>query len=76
MRTKIYEVYGCIGDAEIFIGSSDLIQIAMLTANNNLGSARYMTVVIYEIVKEDDVIIDRQCIQRASILNTLHEVIL
>lgn len=27
MRTKIYEVYGCIGDAEIFIGSSDLIQI-------------------------------------------------
>lgn len=34
MRTKIYEVYGCIGDAEIFIGSSDLIQIATVTANN------------------------------------------
>ena len=64
MRTKTYEVYGCIGNAEIFIGSSDLIQIATVTANNNLGSARYTTVVIYEVVQENGFVINRQCIQR------------
>lgn len=64
MRTKIYEVYGCIGDSEIFIGSSDMVQIATVIANNNLGSARYMTVVVYEVVKENDVVIKRDCIQR------------
>lgn len=64
MRTKSYEVYGFIADSEIFIGASDMVQIATVIANNNLGSARYMTVVIYEVVKENDVVIKRDCIQR------------
>ncbi len=69
MRTKIYEVYGCVDDAKIFIGSSDILQIAVVTANNHLGSARYMSVLIYEIVKEDDEIISRDIIQQLSINN-------
>lgn len=63
MRTKVYEVYGCVGDSEIFIGSSELVQIATVIANNNLGTARYMKVVIYEVAKDDDVTTKREQIQ-------------
>ncbi len=64
MRTKIYEVFGCVGDAEIFIGSSDTLQIAVVTASNNFGPARYLSVLIYEVLKEDDEIISRDVVQR------------
>lgn len=63
MITQMYEVYGCVGEREIFLGASDMLQIATVTANNNLGSARYMKVVIYEVAKDDDVTTKREQIQ-------------
>lgn len=64
MRTKIYEAYGCIGNAEIFVGSDESFQIAEVIANNNLGSLKYMSVVIYEVVKEDMDILSKTVIKR------------
>ena len=54
MITKTYEVYGCVGASEIFLGASDMLQIATVTAYNNLGTARYTKVVIYEVVRDTE----------------------
>lgn len=62
--TNSYDVFGCVGDAEIFLGSSDMLQIAVLTANNNLGPTRYQSVVIYDVKKENEEIVSREVVQR------------
>lgn len=66
MSTKTYEVYGCVEDSEIFLGASGMLQIAIVTANNNLGTARYTKVVIYEAVQENNGPVKREPIQILS----------
>ncbi len=62
-----FNVYGVVEDREIFVGQADTEQIATVIANNNLGSDRYFTVLIYEITENDKEVINRNCIARLNI---------
>ncbi len=62
-----YEIYGIVDTREIFCGATEMPEIAYAIANNNLGTARYAKTLIYKVVKNDDVVVERSISDRFEI---------